>query len=270
MKKYSLNRDVCLAAMVCTVVLMAAQALAADFKTVVVVSIDALHPDALTEDHAPLTWKMLEKGSLTLRGKSTNPPKTLVAHAAMMTGIGPEAGGRLSNLWNDGEPTVQGWTLFHAAKDHGYRTGYFYSKPKLGFLDSSAVDESVLSDDATGTAVQFLKGGEHNFVFIHISGLDIVGPEYGWLSTMYLEELSYIDQYLADVYEYLNVTGSYLLIVTSDHAGYEKKHGGSHPDEARLPFGVVSDICAFPEVTDAPYSVTHLPDFLERAMSCSP
>lgn len=242
---------------------------AAAFKTVVVVSIDALHPAALTEAHAPLTCALLEKGHLTRRGQSTNPPKTLIGHAAMMTGISPQDGGRTSNEWSPGEPTVQGKTIFHIAKRRGYRTGYFYSKPKLGFLMSDAVDQGALSpDDATGKAAKFLSQGGKQFVFVHVSGLDIVGPEHGWMSRMYLEELSYIDQYLEEVYAALQQAGPYLLIITSDHAGFEKSHGGSHPDEAKVPFGVVSDVCRFKEVDDAPYKVTDLPEFLWRAMLC--
>lgn len=257
-----------LGCMVALVLVAASDCLAAGFRTVVVVSIDALHPDALTREHAPLTWGMLAKGSLTMQGVSTSPPKTLVAHSAMVTGIGPEEGGRISNVWQPGEPAVQGRTIFHQAMERGYRTGFFYSKPKLGFLVNKAVDASGLSDDATDRAVRFLGGDGHSFVFIHMGGLDIVGPESGWLSGPYLEELSYIDQYLADVYAHLNRTGNYLLVVTSDHGGHGRDHGGSHPDEARLPFGVVSDVCDFPEVADAPYVVTGLPGFLERAFAC--
>jgi len=257
-----------LAAFLC-VCLSATEGVAANFNNIVVVSIDALHPDALTSTNAPLTCALLKKGHLTRNGQSTHPPKTLVSHAAMVTGIGPEQGGRKSNTWESGEPPVQGQTIFHFAKAQGYRTAFFYSKSKLGFLQTSATDACQLSrDDATGMAARFLEDNEPNFVFIHISGLDFVGPEYGWLSPEYLEELSYIDQYLEEVYEVLTRAGDYLLIITSDHGGYEKSHGGIHPEEARLPFGAVSDVCEFPEVQDAPYHVTQLPDFIERAMTC--
>jgi len=242
---------------------------AAVFKTVVVVSIDALHPDALVEKYAPLTCALLKKGHLTRRGQSTNPPKTLISHAAMMTGVAPEDGGRTSNVWVQGEPTVQGKTVFHIAKRKGYRTAFFYSKPKLGFLMSDAVDQGeLIPDDAAAKGAEFIRHGLKSFIFIHISGLDVVGPQYGWMSSMYLEELGYIDQYLEEVYAALDQAGPYLLIITSDHAGYGKSHGGSHPEEARVPFGVVSDVCRFKEVENAPYRVIELQEFIWRAMLC--
>lgn len=244
---------------------------AADFSSVVIVSIDALHPDALTEKNAPLTLAFLKNGSLSLRGESTTPPKTLIAHAAMMTGKVPGKGGHTSNVWQTGEPTVQDRTIFHEAKERNYRTGYFYSKEKLGFLNSQAIDVASLStEDSIGQARRFLEAPGQNFAFIHISGLDIVGPEHGWLSSMYCEELSYIDQYLEEIYDLLKRKGNYLLVVTSDHGGYGTSHGGSHPEESRLPFGVVSDKCKFPAVADAPYSVSDLPGFIDHAMDCAP
>lgn len=245
-------------------------AMAANFKTIVVVSIDALHPTALTEANAPLTMSMLRNGSLTRKGLSTTPPKTLIAHSAMMTGLAPDQGGMDSNLWEPGEPTVKGPTIFHLAKQQGYRTGFFYSKPKLGYLVNDGVDTTELSrDDAIGAGVRFLKEDGPRFVFIHVSGLDIVGPEFGWLSPEYQEELSYIDHYLDELYLWLKQTGDYLLVVTSDHAGHGKAHGGGHPDEAKLPFGVVSDLCSFPDVRGMEYSVTDLPGFLKKAMGCT-
>ncbi len=244
---------------------------AADFKTVAVVSIDALHPDALTAKYAPLTLALLKKGNLTGRGWSTMPPKTLIAHSAMLTGLPPQLGGMDINTWSKGEPTVPGQTLFHTMKERGYRTGFFYSKDKLGYLMNEAIDETALSlEDSIGPATHFVEGDGPRFVFLHVNGLDIVGPEHGWMSSEYLEELTYIDQYLEKFYRAIEQTGNYLLIITSDHGGYGKSHGGSHPDEALLPFGVVSDVCSFPEVTGMAIRIMELPSFVEQALECTP
>lgn len=240
---------------------------AAGFDRVVVVSIDALHPDALTESAAPLTMAMLERGGLAKTGQSTVPPKTLVAHSAMMTGIGPDEGGRLSNDWAEGDPRVEGETLFHEMRRRGFRTGYFYSKPKLGFLVNDAVDEHAFSrDDAIDDAVRFLGGDGERFVFVHVSGLDIVGPQHGWLSPEYIEELGNIDAYLEPLYDALQHIGNFLLIITSDHAGHGTDHGGDHPEEARVVFGAVSDRCEFLGLKGLAYRVTDLPAFVQQAV----
>ncbi len=160
---------------------------AAPPATVLVVSIDALHPDALTATAMPHLRRMMSRGQYTLQGRSTRPPKTLVAHTAMVTGLSPERSGKTDNAWAPGEPTVTSRTVFHLAKDAGYRTAFFYAKEKLGYLTSSAIDLHALApDDGVVRARRFLEEKRPAFVFLHASGLEFVGMESGWLSPEYL------------------------------------------------------------------------------------
>ncbi len=46
----------------------------------------------------------MESGTYTLNGRSTDPPKTLIAHTAMFTGLSPEESGKVDNDWTPGEP----------------------------------------------------------------------------------------------------------------------------------------------------------------------
>ena len=113
---------------------------AAPLKTVMIISIDALHPAALNGRATPTIYKVMKDGDFTLDGYSTNPPKTLISHTAMFTGLTPDKYGKMDNQWQSGEPTIKQKTIFDSAKHHGFQTGYFYSKEKLGFLINAAVD----------------------------------------------------------------------------------------------------------------------------------
>ncbi len=162
-------------------------------KNVVIISIDALHPDALNKTPVPTLQKLMKSGAYTLDGRSTNPPKTLISHTAMFTGMKPAENGKTDNSWKPGQARIDKTTIFNDARSHGFRTGYFYSKKKLGYLVNDAVDMHEWSlDDAIDLAEAFIKTPGRHFVFLHVSGLDFVGPEYGWLSPEYMEELSYI------------------------------------------------------------------------------
>jgi hypothetical protein len=55
-------------------------------------------------------------GAYTLDGNSTNPPKTLIAHTAMFTGLGPDKNEKSDNQWQPGETTVERLTIFNIAK----------------------------------------------------------------------------------------------------------------------------------------------------------
>ena len=249
------------------VIYWAAASNAADLKNVIIISIDALHPSALSARTTPTIYQEMREGAYTLDGYSTNPPKTLISHTAMFTGLTPEKNGKMDNQWQSGEPTIQRKTVFDMAKRHGFQTGYFYSKEKLGYLVSDAVDVQRLSRDGSiDLAETFVgKSGRH-FVFLHVSGLDFVGPEHGWLSAEYQEELSYIDDYLKPVIRSVKEQKNYLIIITSDHAGHDKIHGSQHPDDYKLPFIIHSDRRDFQSIQNSKYFVADLKDIISRSL----
>jgi predicted AlkP superfamily pyrophosphatase or phosphodiesterase len=215
----------------------------------------------------------MQTAGYTLKGQSTDPPKTLIAHTAMFTGLHPSKNGKTDNSWAPGERRVRKATIFDVAKRFGYGTALFYAKTKLGYLVNDAVDEHALApDDGIDRARLSLKNKGRRFVFLHVSGLEYEGSEYGWLSPEYLEELTSIDGDLGPLFEDVRKRGSYLLIVTSDHAGHDKLHGTDHPDDYRLSLIVASDVAACRSIQDRPYRVTELKSLIEKAMvsgSCS-
>jgi predicted AlkP superfamily pyrophosphatase or phosphodiesterase len=241
---------------------------AASLKNVIIISIDALHPAALGARATPTIYKEMREGVYTLDGYSTNPPKTLISHTAMFTGLGPDKSGKSDNQWQLGEPTIDRKTIFDSAKRHSFQTGFFYSKEKLGFLINDAVDVHRWSrEDAIDLAESFIKKPGRHFVFLHVSGLDFVGPEHGWLSKEYMEELSYIDEYLTPLIRLVKEQKNHLIIITSDHAGHDKIHGSQHPDDYKLPFITHSDIMKLKNIQNTRYSVSDLKDILDQVPS---
>jgi predicted AlkP superfamily pyrophosphatase or phosphodiesterase len=77
--------------------LLGGPSLARDIETVLIVSIDALHPSALSQKTSPTLHRLMSSGRYTLQGQSVTPPLTLLAHTAMMTGLTPEQSGKQDN-----------------------------------------------------------------------------------------------------------------------------------------------------------------------------
>lgn len=252
---------------VLSVLLIPVALFAADIPTVIVVSIDALHPSALTKNVSPNLWQVMQAGQYTLYGRSVTPPQTLINHSAMLTGVPPEKGGRTDNNWSPGQPQVAAPTLFDDMKQRGYTSAFFYSKSKLGYLAGRNLSAQKLAPD-TGVdeTRRFVNARGKRFVMLHISGLEFVGMEQGWLSAEYLNELTRIDTSLLPLLDDLKRRGKYLLIITSDHAGHDKLHGTSHPEDYRLPFIILSDIKKFPDIQGRPYSVTELRSVVTGAL----
>jgi predicted AlkP superfamily pyrophosphatase or phosphodiesterase len=239
-------------------VLLGWSALAQAADTILVVSIDALHPAALSAKTSPTLHALMQSGTYTLKGRSVEPPKTLIAHTAMMIGQPPERSGERSNEWRPGEPTIAKRTLFDDAQHLGYRTAFYYSKPKLGYLVSAAIDQHGL-EPAGGVAPlrTFFRGEGKRFAFLHFSGLEWAGTDAGWLSQTYLDELSDIDAALAPLFEEVRQRGRYAIIVTSDHAGHDKLHGTNHPDDYKLPLIVAGNL-TLPRLPQGTWPVTEL------------
>jgi len=80
---------------------------AAPLKTVMIISIDALHPAALNGRATPTIYKVIKDGAFTLDGYSTNLPKTLISHTAMFTGPTPDKDRKMDNQWQSGEPAYE-------------------------------------------------------------------------------------------------------------------------------------------------------------------
>lgn len=64
----------------------------------------------------------------------------------------------------------------------------YYTKQKLGFLVNEAIDTSIFGkDDSIHIATAIVeKENSPFFMFLHTSGLDILGQEEGWMSKEYL------------------------------------------------------------------------------------
>ncbi|MDD3934973.1 alkaline phosphatase family protein [Rhodoferax sp.] len=249
--------------------LFAAPVFASEVETVLMVSIDALHPAALGEKTSPTLDRLMRSGRFTLQGQSVTPPQTLIAHTAMMTGLTPEQSGKQDNDWKPGQVQVARETLFDFAKQRGFRTAYFYAKPKLGYLISAAVDEHALArDDGIDRARTFFGKPGRRFVFLHISGLEDEGADAGWLSEDYLDELTYIDTMLAPLLDDVAKRGRYLVLVTSDHAGHERQHGTLHPEDFKLPL-IIAASQSLPPLAPGVFNITELKQLLQKTLDAT-
>ncbi|BAV32670.1 type I phosphodiesterase / nucleotide pyrophosphatase [Sulfuricaulis limicola] len=247
--------------------LFAAPGFARDIETVLIVSIDALHPDALSKKTSPTLHALMRPGRYTLEGKSVDPPKTLIAHTAMLTGLTPEENGKTDNNWKPGMPTVAKPTLFDDAKRRGFRTAFYYAKPKLGYLVSKAVDKHALArDDGVDQTLAFFAKDGRRFVFLHVSGLENAGTDYGWLSPEYLDELSYIDMALAPLFEAVSKRGAHLIVVTSDHAGHGRLHGTRDPEDYKLPL-ILAGGQEFTPLPPGTYLITGLRSTVQQILA---
>ena len=255
---------------ICLLLILIASVTFADelkYNTVAIISIDALHPDAVQRQYAPNLFKLIDSGFYSPEGTSTKPPKTLIAHTAMVTGLLPEQNGKKDNNWSKSEARVSKDTMLSYAKKHGYKTALIYSKPKLGYLGSDAADNEIYSpQDAVEKATEAVDVSKPQFIFLHISGLDTEGPISGWMSPEYLDEFNFIDEQLGVLIAKIQQSPSFLIVITSDHAGHDKIHGSDHTEDYKRPLIIQSSKEIIKNVPAEALRIEGLKSYLESIL----
>lgn len=211
---------------------------------VVIISIDGLRPDALEQAETPALDALRAAGAYSAAAQAVLPSVTLVNHASMLGGMSPEKHGI---YWNVNDPDlgkVKGPTLFSLAHKAGLSTAMVVGKPKLEHLVlPNSVDNydyaGFTDGQVVGDALEVIRTGLPNILFIHLPDVDSAGHAMGWMSPLQLTAVSRTDGLIGKLVAALEA-GHYLentlLIITSDHGGSGRKHGSDSPEDTTVPW----------------------------------
>ena len=234
---------------------------------VLILTVDGLRGDVALRANAPTLRALLARGSFTMWARTTDLAVTLPSHTSMLTGVPPE---KHRVDWNDDQPgRFPAWpTLFELARQAGYSTAMAAGKSKFhafqepGALDWSYVPGvSVVTDASVAdTAVAYIALHRPEVLFVHLPGVDTAGHRYGWGSQEQLNAITVADGSIGRVLDALrgqHLMDSTLVIVSSDHGGAGKSHGGIDPRSRFIPWIAAGPgVCANLDLTtDAELSV---------------
>jgi predicted AlkP superfamily pyrophosphatase or phosphodiesterase len=217
---------------------------------VILVSIDGLRPDAIARFDARNLQSLMRNGRYSLKARTVLPPKTLPAHASMLTGM-PPSQHRIT--WNSDLTARQGRigvsTIFDIARQHGLRTAAFFSKTKFEHLATSRGFDflhkpkggmiGIWADEVDDAVKSYLDSGRPNLLFVHIADPDYVGHSIGWMTYLYGRAIRTADSAVQTVIEGADDAfgrGNYTLIVTSDHGGHGRDHGYDRSEDVLIPW----------------------------------
>ncbi|MFT4803531.1 MAG: hypothetical protein ACI83B_003112 [Sediminicola sp.] len=223
-------------------------------KHVVVMGFDGLSPDGLENAKTPNFDKLIREGASTMHARSVLPTSSSTNWASMIMGAGPEQHGITSNSWEKNNfvlpPVVQSEdflfpTIFNLldAKIENAEIGAIYHWDGFGRLfEKKAVDYNIspkTADETAQLASEYLKSKQPSFTFIHFDHVDHAGHEYGHGTTEYYKSVEKADIVLAEVMEAITSSGmanETLVIISADHGGIGKGHGGESLQEIEIPF----------------------------------
>ncbi len=225
--------------------LLALPALAAPrAQHVVIVSLDGGKPAVIQQSRMPVLMSMVQSGATTWTARTTLPSVTLIAHTSMLTGVKPS---KHHIDWDDYQPKkgiVQVPTVFELAKQRGLTTALFAGKKKFrhlerpGSLDMSYIKTSDALPIAK-VAAKTIKQARPSLCFVHFPDTDGAGHKYGWGSPEQMQAFADEDKALGILQKAIQEAGiaqSTVVIVTADHGGHRKVHGGKSDDDMNIPW----------------------------------
>ncbi len=234
------------------------EAVAPAQRRLIVISIDGMRPDVLLRAEAPNIRGLMKRGSFTFFAQSTDLAITLPTHTSMLTGVEPNVHGIKVNddSGDNAKIELAQPTLLTLAKAAGRTTAMAAAKSKFSlFAKSGAIDWAYYptdEKDASGKAIKTFKDAqigakavsfltEHSpqVLFVHFPGPDSVGHAVGWGTQKQLDVVAEIDGWIGrilDEVERQGQTGNTLVLLTADHGGAIKSHGGLDARSRLIPF----------------------------------
>lgn len=219
-----------------------------------VIGVDGLSPDGIRKAATPNIDRLMVTGASTLTARAVLPSSSSPNWASMIMGAGPEQHGITSNEWeiDDHElapmthteggrfPTI--FTLLHEQKPEA-TTGAIYHWKGFGRLFHDAevdyVAHGETEEETAKLAAAFLREQKPNYLFVHLDHVDGAGHHFGHGSPEYYASVSRADSLIGQILHALDESGmasQTTILLTADHGGKHKGHGGESLAEMEIPF----------------------------------
>ena len=221
---------------------------------VVVIGCDGMSPDGVRKAKAPNLDQLMKEGAFTLHARGVMPTVSSPNWASMIMGAGPEQHGVTSNEWATNKfeiaPTVVGPggmfpTIFGSLRAQQPASVILCYHDWDGFgrlFERAAADVIEHPAGPTNTilrAIEAFKARRPTFTFIHLDHVDDAGHHFGHGTREYYDSVGVADDLIGRAIQGLKDAGMWektILIVTADHGGKNKGHGGATMAELEIPW----------------------------------
>jgi predicted AlkP superfamily pyrophosphatase or phosphodiesterase len=252
-------------------------------KHVVIIGCDGLSPDGVQKAKTPNIDGLMQRGAYTMRARGVMPTSSSPNWASMIMGAGPEQHGITSNAWRPDKfemaPTAVGAggifpTIFGVLREQQPSAviACFHDWGGFGVLfEREALDVIEDTDGPVKTterAVAYFKAKQPDLTFIHLDHIDHAGHKYGHGTSEYYKSVEEADRLIGETIKGLKAAGMLeqtILIVTSDHGGVGKGHGGATMAEIEIPWIIAGpgvtpakELTSFVDTYDTAATVAHI------------
>ncbi|MBX3257209.1 MAG: alkaline phosphatase family protein [Chitinophagaceae bacterium] len=219
---------------------------------IIVIGVDGLSPDGIKNAETPVIDNMIRNGAVKWNVRTVLTTASSQNWASMIMGAGPEAHGIIDNDWERDNhtlpPIVAGDegifpTIFGRIREArpNAEIGTVYHWKGFGRLfEKKAVnyDKNFSTEDATAADfTKYIREKKPTFGFVHFDHVDHAGHHDGHGTPAYYAAVAKTDSLVGEILKSIKDAGmseNTLVIITADHGGLGKGHGGPTPEEGEI------------------------------------
>ncbi len=235
-------------------VLVAAAAGVQAAPRVIVVGVDGLSALGLDAAKKPNIAGLMSHGAWTLHARAVLPTVSSPNWASMIMGAGPAQHGVTSNEWmpdrHSIEPSCKGPsgifpTMFLLLRQQKPSSDIAIFHEWDGFARlvepgiPTVIEHGTSAADTMRRAISYVETHNPDLLFIHLDSVDDAGHKYGHMTQEYLRAIAEADGMVGDLLSALekrNVRAGTIILLTADHGGVGKGHGGESMAELEIPW----------------------------------
>ncbi len=220
---------------------------------VVIVGCDGLTPRGIQAAKTPNIDELMRCGAFTLHAQAVKPSVSLPNWASLFMGATPKQHGIKSNSWKPSPPFdpacdgIRGifptiYEVLMVQRPDLIRAFFHDWEGIAQFAEGSAPDEirDCKNEDKTvRCAVEYFKKRKPNLTFIYLDHVDHAGHSDGYESKKYDRAVEKADRLIGEILTGLKMAGMFektAILLTSDHGGIHRKHGGEKAVELEIPW----------------------------------
>lgn len=225
-------------------------------KHVVLIGLDGWGAYSIPKADIPNIKQLMKNGCYTLEKRSTLPSSSAINWASMFMGAGPELHGYTE--WGSKTPELPSRevtpnsifpTIFYLLREARPKAeiGCLYEWEGIKYLvDTLALSHHALAPNykkhpqaLCGMAEEYIKEKKPTLLAVCFDNPDHVGHKAGHDTPEYYAKLKELDTYVGRIVQAVKEAGilnATIFIVTADHGGIKKNHGGKSMQEMQTPF----------------------------------
>ena len=225
-------------------------------RHVIFIGLDGWGAYCMDKADMPVTKQLMEDGAYTLKKRSVLPSSSAVNWASMFMGACPELHG--FTTWGSKTPEIPSReidkngifpTIFQLLRDQSPAaeigcifewSGIKYVIDTLSFSYFEQVPSSFHVNETTcEMAEKYIKNNKPDLFAVIFDEPDHVGHKVGHDTDEYYAKVNELDSYIGKIIQASKDAGIYentVFVITGDHGGIDKGHGGKTLEELESPF----------------------------------